>query len=117
MELARLHGLLHWTVGSRGTTIAYDWRNAPQRFVPSAGGLASVDAYVLVNNVEGLEPGSYYYDYRSGLIGVSRGYMAQKVADLMPGQAWLSRAAAVLVFVGNTKRVSHKYDVMAFKLM
>jgi len=114
---AQLLGLLHWTVGARSVTVAYDWRNAPQRYVPSAGGLASVDAYVIVNNVEGLPHGSYYYDYRKGLVSLSSGYMAQKVADLMPGQAWLSRAAAVVVFVANTKRVTHKYDAMAFKLM
>ncbi len=117
LELARLTALLSWTVGCRSETIAYDWRNAPQRFIPSAGGLASIDAYVIANNVAELDEGSYYYDYRSGLVPIAKGYMAQKVADLMPGQDWLARAGAVLVFVGNINRVTHKYDVMGFKLM
>ncbi len=117
LDLPRLTSLLGWTVGCRSETIAYDWRNAPQRYVPSAGGLASIDAYVIANNVAGLECGAYYFDYRAGLVPVSSGYMAQKLADMMPGQDWLARAAAVVVFVGNTKRVVHKYDVMGFKLM
>jgi SagB-type dehydrogenase family enzyme len=117
IERARLESLLAWTVGRRGETIAYDWRHAPQRYVPSAGGLASVDAYVIANHVSDLERGSYYFDYRQGLVPVSKGYMAQKVADLMPGQDWVARAAAVIVFVGNIDRLTHKYGVMGFKLM
>lgn len=117
LDLSRLQGLLHWTVGVRASTTAYDWRNAPQRFVASAGGLASMDAYVIANNVTDLEHGAYYFDYRRGFVRVSRGFMAQRLADLMPGQTWLSRAAAVVVFVANTQRVSHKYAEMAFKLM
>ena len=117
LERARLEALLAWTLGCRGETIAYDWRHAPQRYVPSAGGLASIDAYVIANRVADLERGSYYFDYRQGLVPVSRGYMAQKVADLMPGQDWVARAAAVVVFVGNIDRLTHKYGVMGFKLM
>lgn len=117
LDLSRLHSLLTWTMGKRAETIAYDWRGAPQRYVPSAGGLSSIDAYVIANQVSGLAAGSYYFDHRLGLIGISQGYMAQKVADMMPGQEWLARASAVLVFVGNTGRVIHKYDAMGFKLM
>ena len=117
LDLPRLESLLGWTVGQRGETIAYDYRGAPLRYVPSAGGLASVDAYVIVNNVAGMECGSYYFDYRQGLVPISRGFMAQKVADMTPGQDWLARAAAVVIFVGNTERVEHKYGPMGFKLM
>lgn len=117
LEVGRLQSLLHWTVGSRGTTIAYDWRDAPQRFVPSAGGLASIDAYVIANHIDGLEAGAYYFDYRRGFVEIGKGFMAQRVAGLMPGQEWLSRASAVVVFVGNLDRLTHKYGVMAFKLL
>jgi SagB-type dehydrogenase family enzyme len=117
LERTRLEALLVWTLGCRSETIAYDWRHAPQRYVPSAGGLASVDAYVIANQVADLERGSYYFDYRQGLVPISQGYMAQKVADLMPAQDWVARAAAVVVFVGNIERLTHKYGVMGFKLM
>ncbi|MFY9488699.1 MAG: SagB/ThcOx family dehydrogenase [Solirubrobacterales bacterium] len=117
LELSRLEALLVWTMGCRSETIAYDWRGAPQRYIPSAGGLASVDAYVIANQIPELERGSYYFDYRQGLVPISKGYMAQKVADLMPGQDWVARAAAVVIFVGNIDRLTHKYGAMAFKLM
>jgi SagB-type dehydrogenase family enzyme len=116
LDLPRLHALLHWTVGKRGEVIAYDFRDAPLRYVPSAGGLASVDAYVVAGNVDGLAPGSYYYDHRRGLVPLAAGHMLQKVADLNPGQSWLTRAAALVVLVANTDRVAHKYGPMGFKL-
>lgn len=117
LDLERLMALLHWTAGKRGECIAYDYRSAPLRYIPSAGGLASIDAYVVAASVEGLEPGAYYYDYRSGLRLTAKGYMAWKVAELNPGQEWLGRAAAFIVFVANTDRVVHKYGPMAFKLL
>lgn len=117
LDLPRLQALLHWTVGKRSEAIAYDFRDAPLRYVPSAGGLASVDAYVVAGNVEGLAPGSYYYDHRRGLVLLGTGHMLQKVADLNPGQSWLTRSAALVVLVANTDRVAHKYGPMGFKLV
>jgi SagB-type dehydrogenase family enzyme len=117
LDLPRLHALLHWTVGKRDEAIAYDFRDAPLRYVPSAGGLASVDAYVIAGNVDGLAPGSYYYDHRRGLVLLGGGHMLQKVADLNPGQSWLTRSAALVVLVANTDRVAHKYGPMGFKLV
>lgn len=117
LDLPRLHALLHWTVGKRGEAIAYDFRDAPLRYVPSAGGLASVDAYVVAGNVDGLAAGSYYYDHRRGLVPLGAGHMLQKIADLNPGQSWLTRSAALVVLVANTDRVAHKYGPMGFKLV
>ena len=109
--------VLHWTFGARGETIAYDFRDAPLRYAPSAGGLASSDAYVIANRVDGLDRGSYYFDYRRGLLPISSGDMAQRVADMNPEQSWVAGAAAVIVVVGNADRVQHKYGAMGFKLL
>lgn len=116
MDLPRLVSLLAWTFGRRGVEIAYDFRDCPLRFIPSAGGLASTDGYVIANNVADLDPGSYYYDYERGLVPLVHGHMAQKVASLVPGSDWIARSAAVVVCVVNTQRVDHKYGNMAAKL-
>lgn len=118
LDLGRLDALLRWTVGKRGEEVAYDFRGAPLRYVPSAGGLCSIDAYAIVNRVEGLQAGSYYYDHEaSGLKLIAPGFMARKVSDFIPEQEWMARSAAYIVFVGNTERVVHKYGAMAFKLL
>ncbi|MDN5892918.1 MAG: SagB/ThcOx family dehydrogenase [Nocardioides sp.] len=111
-----LISLLAWTFAKRDEVIAYDWRDAPLRYVPSAGGLASVDAYVVVNNVDQVPNGSYYYDFERGLVPRIEAEMGEKLANLVPGTSWLTRAGAVIIFVSNADRVEHKYQSMGAKL-
>lgn len=112
----RLLALFSWTFGVRDTVFAYDFRDTPLRFTPSAGGLASVDAYVITGAVEGLAPGSYYFDAEQGLIPLVEGIMLPNLAALRAGQEWLSEASALVVLVSNTGRVKSKYASMAPKL-
>ncbi|WP_462417231.1 SagB/ThcOx family dehydrogenase [Kytococcus sp. Marseille-QA3725] len=114
-DLAR--SLLAWSFGKRGDVPAYDWDGFPQRYVPSAGGLVGIDAYCLAFNVEGLEPGSYYYDYERGMVPIFEGGAAHVIAGAMPGQEWVERAAMLVVLVANTSRVDQKYGSMAAKLL
>jgi len=116
LDARRLSGLLHWTLGARSETMAYDYRGAPLRYVPSAGGLASIDAYAIAGRVTDLDPGSYYFDYATGLVPVSRGAMMHRIAGMNPGQEWISHAGAVIVLVANTERVGRKYGAMGAKL-
>lgn len=111
-----LASILAWTFGKRDETIAYDWRGAPLRYCASAGGLASIDGYCLALNVEGLDEGSYYFDYERGLICTFAGSIAERLAGALPGMEWLERASAVVVLVGNPDRVDRKYGAMAAKL-
>ncbi|MBT1035952.1 SagB/ThcOx family dehydrogenase [Canibacter sp. lx-45] len=111
-----LISLLAWTFGKRGQTIAYDWRDAPLRYCSSAGGLASIDGYCIVFNVDGLDNGSYYYDYERGLVRRFSGQMSHSVSTLIPGMTWLERASALVVLVANPGRVDHKYGAMGAKL-
>lgn len=116
LDTGRLMGILQGSMGQRALADNYDWADAPLRPVPSAGGLASVDAYVIVNNVADLDPGAYYFHLNKGLVQISTGFMASKVAGLSPGMEWLSGAAAVVVLVSNLNRLAHKYGSMAIKL-
>lgn len=116
LDQDRLVSLLAWTFGRRGTEIAYDFRGAPLRYVPSAGGLASTDGYVVVNRVDGLAPGSYYYDFERGLVPLVAGHMSHKLAALLHDSDWVARAAVVVICVVDTSRVAHKYGTMGAKL-
>lgn len=117
VRLEVLLSLLWWTAGVRATGIAYDYRDAPLRMIPSAGGLASVDLYVVAHRVDGLAPGAYYVDSAHGLRLLAEGHMIHRLAGSTPGQEWVAESAALLVFVANPARVAHKYGAMGFKLM
>lgn len=117
LDRARLDSLLHWTFGKRDEAIAYDYRNAPLRYIPSSGGLCSTDAYVIACHVDGLPQGAYYYDLDCGLRLLDEGYMAAKITNFAPDQEWVGRAAAFVVLVANTERVVPKYGELALKLL
>ena len=104
------------TFGTRGTVMAYDFRDTPLRFVPSAGGLACVDAYVVCGRVDGVASGSYYFDAEQGLMTLVEGIMMPNLAQLLPDQGWVSECAALIVLVGNSGRTKGKYGTMAPKL-
>lgn len=85
---------------------------APQglRTAPSAGGLYPLEVYVVVGNVEGLNPGIYKYvpsthSIQIVLGGDRRGELAQ--ASL--GQKWVENAAADIVVAAVYERTTAKY--------
>ena len=116
LDHERLMAILQWTFGIRGEMMAYDFRGTPLRFVASAGGLASCDAYVIVNRVSGLEMGSYYFDPKSGLRSIVAGTMIPSLAYAQPELAWIEEAAVIVVLVMHVDRLSHKYGAMTAKL-
>jgi len=116
LDSERLLSLLGWTFGTRATTMAYDFRDTPLRYMPSAGGLGSIDAYIVVGNVEDVDPGSYYFDPNAGLKHLAPGVMMPNLASLLPDQSWLADSAALVVLVANLDRLRGKYGVMTTKL-
>lgn len=81
--------------------------------VPSGGGLHATETYLLVQRVDGLEPGLYHYHpVKHGLIALPRrcDRPLQEVANAMlSGQDWFSDAAAHLVLVPRYARTYWKY--------
>lgn len=116
LDYERLCAILQWTFGIRGYTVGYDYADLPLRYIASAGGLVSCDAYVIVNRVEDIESGSYYFDATAGFKLLARGMMLPHIAYAIPNQDWLAEAALLVVAVTNLDRVAHKYSEIAAKL-
>ena len=57
LSLELLSTLLYYSLGVKGST----W-GIPLRMFPSAGALQPIEAYIQVNNVEGLDAGIYHYE-------------------------------------------------------
>ncbi len=84
-----------------------------KRAVPSAGGLHPTEAYLLVQNVEGVEPGLYHYhpvDHAlEPLGGVAAGDSAALALRIVAGQRHFMNAHVLIVLASRFRRTFWKY--------
>ena len=80
--------------------------------VPSAGGLHPLDAWLLVQRVEGLSPGLYHYHpLRHALAPAREGQPVdmEMARDFLAGQHWFADAAVLVLLVCRFDRSLWKY--------
>jgi SagB-type dehydrogenase family enzyme len=86
------------------------------RTAPSAGALHPIDTYLVVNRVEGLEPGIYFFDVvEFSLILKRAGDLARSIAQAALNQEMARTAAVVFVWVAVIRRSSQKYRQRAYR--
>lgn len=118
LSLVELAAFLRMSCGSKGVARAYQRRDIPRRVFASAGGLQSVDIQVIVQNVEGIEPGRYHYDpLEHSLVLAEIGDFRLPIVATTLGTDWLMHAQAVIAIIGNFNRVSWKYGSRGYRYM
>lgn len=96
-------GRLLWA--AQGVTHPHGYRTAP-----SAGALYPLELYVVVGQVEGLNPGVYHYLARKHqLVKILDGDKRKRLASEAYWQSWISDASVVVVFTAIYKRTTRKY--------
>ena len=86
------------------------------RTAPSAGALYPIETYLVVNRVEGLEPGVYHYAVRPhALETIRQGDFAVEVAQSALGQEMCADAAVVFVWTAIIQRSRWKYGQRAYR--
>lgn len=81
----------------------------PLKTTPSGGARNPYEAFVLMSNVQGLEPGVYHYSASEHNLGfVSKTSVTG--GEILGGQEWATSAAAVIVLVANFERTMWKYS-------
>ena len=84
-----------------------------KRAVPSAGGLHPTEAYLLVQNVEGVAPGLYHYhpiDHALEPLGEVAAAQSQTLAlRLVAGQRHFMKAHVLVVLASRFRRTFWKY--------
>jgi SagB-type dehydrogenase family enzyme len=90
-----------------------------ERSVPSGGGLYPLEAYVIVRNVDGLEPGIHHYvPIHHGLELVRPGRLPEAFNTyLFLGQPYATSAAAVVVLTAVTRRSLGKYGDRGYRYL
>jgi len=102
LTLDELSQLL-WAAQGAATTEGF--RNAP-----SAGASYPLETYVVVGNVEGIEPGLYHYE--NGSHEITQRLSGELIAELSNnslGQSCVREAAAVMVFAAVYERTTERY--------
>jgi SagB-type dehydrogenase family enzyme len=78
-----------------------------RRTAPSAGASYPLEVHVLAGSVEGVAPGHYrYLSRRQALLERTAGDRREAVARAAQDQAWIARAAAILVLTAVPERTS-----------
>ncbi len=110
--LAELSTLLYYSVGVTGWE--FDW---PLRAYPSAGGLQPVEAYVVSESVEGLEPGLYHYQARDHALCVLRtgSGLLRRLADICLAQEHVAEAPAAIAFTVVYQRTASRYHARGYR--
>jgi putative peptide maturation dehydrogenase len=113
VALEQLAILLYEVFGCRGYAAIHPEVVALRKSSPSAGGLHPVEAYPLIRNVNGVEPGFYHYrvrDHVLALVAPLEQHAAQAaIGKVTAGQTWLGAAGAVIVLTARFSRSFWKY--------
>ncbi|MBM3308331.1 MAG: SagB/ThcOx family dehydrogenase [Candidatus Eisenbacteria bacterium] len=105
MTTAALSQLLWSTHGVTGRSGARELRNAP-----SAGACYPIDAYVVVNNVKGLDPGLYrFIPDDHALMLIRAGDVGAEVAKAALGQTMCKQASVTLLWTAVLPRTTGRY--------
>ncbi|MFW6082744.1 MAG: SagB/ThcOx family dehydrogenase [Chloroflexota bacterium] len=86
------------------------------RTAPSAGALYPVETYVVVHEVEGIDPGVYHYDVRHHRLELLRqGDFRTETARAALDQRMAAQANAVFVWTALFRRSKWKYKQRAYR--
>ena len=111
MTLDQLNCLL-W--GSQG--IVRDMGDYQLRTAPSAGALYPIETYLVVNRVEGLEPGLYHLDVRGwALEGIRMGDLADAACAALLDQEAVRASGVTFLWTCVLERCLAKYYERAFR--
>jgi len=86
------------------------------RAVPSAGALYPVETYLIIHNVEDVEPGIYHYNVQNhSLERISAGDFRAQIAQAALDQEFLAEANVVFVWTAVFERSKWKYKERAYR--
>jgi SagB-type dehydrogenase family enzyme len=111
LEKKHLSQLLWSTQGISREAMGFEFRTAP-----SAGALYPVETYLVLNNVEGIEPGVYHYDVKNHLLDLlKKGDFRMDVAHSALDQDMAYSANVVFVWTALFERSKWKYKQRAYR--
>lgn len=109
----RLATMLHRVFGAQAAQELAPGATMLKKHSPSGGGLHPVEAFVLVQRVEGLAPGLYHYHCLAHALEPVRALPSEEAAaaarELVAGQDWFADAPVLVLLAARFPRSHWKY--------
>lgn len=117
LDYATFSQILHYSFGvkyyGRG---AYNKQSFPFKYSNTQGGLNYLDLYIIINNVDTIDQGLYYYDFISDEICmVDKGNMRGKLSEINYQNEFTVYGNFVCFIVADMTRVVPKYYKRAYR--
>lgn len=113
LGLDELAAVLDYVFGYHGHMPLFGTPTTLKRTSPSAGGFHPIEAYPLVTNVDGVDPGLYHYDARGHtlelMVQLSTDEARTTAADFVCGQTYFAGAHVMFVLAARFDRAFWKY--------
>jgi SagB-type dehydrogenase family enzyme len=111
LNKGHLSQLLWATQGISREAMGFEFRTAP-----SAGALYPIETYLILNNMEGIEPGVYHYDVKNHQLDqLKLGDFRIDIAQAALDQDMAYSANAVFVWTALFERSKWKYKQRAYR--
>lgn len=112
-----LGDVLHLALARNGTEDGYGTRDMPLFPYPTIGGLDSTEVGVVVNRVDGFDPGYYRYDkVAHGLVPQFAGDLRIALVESTFESEWLFYAPVVLALNNDQTKVDWKYKTRGYRI-
>lgn len=119
ITLEELSTILFYSVGITGEYI--ETKNYPHidlKAYPSAGGLYPLDLYILINNVQEIDKGIYYYDESNNSLKlVVKNFDSSRFHEITLSYNLSTEAAFTVYILGELKLTGYKYGDRAYRFM
>ena len=94
-----------------------DGLTGPTRVYPSAGGIYSVELYLVIGSVKGIEEGFYRYEFHDHSLSlIKAGDFRSNLSSACLNQSMVKHASVNFIFAADASKVSSRYPERGKKL-
>jgi SagB-type dehydrogenase family enzyme len=112
ISLKQLSRIIYYTWGRLSVHKTREFGHLLHKASPSAGARHPIEAYAIVNNVEGVRRGIYHYSVRDNSLELLKaGDFRERCVALSAGQTWTEKASVLLIMTAVVERTAWKYRI------
>ncbi len=109
---SQLSRIIYHTWGKLSMIQTEEFGQLLHKSSPSAGARHPIEAYVVVNKVEGVEPGIYHYSAKNNALELLRkGDFRDLCIKFSAGQTWTRETSAFFIMSAVVQRTAWKYRI------